>query len=57
MNADGTPGVNVTAKLGFKSDLGLWVGIGALAFGLVVGGIGVALLVSRARARRRSLAA
>ena len=57
MNADGTPGVNVTAKLGFKSDLGLWVGIGALAFGLVVGGIGVALLVSRARARRRSVTA
>lgn len=54
MNADGARSVDVTAQLGFKTDLGLWVGIGALVFGLVVGGIGVALLVSRSRARARS---
>ena len=57
MNADGARGVDVTAQLGFKSDLGLWVGIGALVFGLVVGAIGVVLLVSRSRARARSRAA
>ena len=55
MNADAAPGVDVDAQLGFKTDLGLWVGIGALVFGLVVGAIGVALLVSRARARSRGL--
>ncbi len=54
MNADGAAGVAVTAQLGFKTDLGLWVGIGALVFGLILLGIGVWLLVSRARARARS---
>ena len=57
MNADGARGVDVTAQLGFKSDLGLWVGIGALVFGLVVGAIGVVRLVSRSRARARSRSA
>ena len=54
MNADGSQGVDVTAQLGFKTDLGLWVGIGALVFGLILLVIGVLLLVSRARARARS---
>jgi hypothetical protein len=54
MNADGSQGVDVEAQLAFKTDLGLWVGIGALAFGLVIGAIGVALLVSRARAQARA---
>jgi hypothetical protein len=56
MNADGAAPVDVTARLGLKTDLGLWVGLGALAFGLIVGGIGTGLLVSRAGARRRSMA-
>jgi hypothetical protein len=56
MNADGSAPVDVTARLGLKTDLGLWVGLGALIVGLVLGGIGTALLVSRARARRRSTA-
>ena len=54
MNADGSQGVDVEAQLGFKTDLGLWVGIGALVVGLIVLAIGVLLLVSRARARARS---
>jgi hypothetical protein len=54
MNADGSPGVAVTAQLGFKTDLALWVGIGALVLGLILLAIGVVLLVSRARARARS---
>jgi len=53
MNADGSPVVDVTAQLGLKVDLGLWGGIGALALGLVAAAIGVALLVSRSRARTR----
>ncbi|MGE0026483.1 MAG: hypothetical protein AB7O78_11760 [Thermoleophilia bacterium] len=57
MNADGSPGVGVTARLGFKTDLGLWVGIPALVVGLILLSIGVVLLVSRARARARSRAA
>lgn len=56
MNADGSAPVDVTARLGLKTDLGLWVGLGALIFGLVVAGIGTGLLVSRAGARRRSMA-
>lgn len=54
MNADGSSGVAVTAQLGFKTDLGLWVGIGALVVGLILLSIGVVMLVSRARARARS---
>jgi hypothetical protein len=54
MNADGSPGVAVEAQLGFKTDLALWVGIGALVVGLILLAIGVLLLVSRARARARS---
>jgi hypothetical protein len=54
MNADGSAGVAVTAQLGFKTDLALWVGIGALVVGLILLAIGVVLLVSRSRARARS---
>ncbi|HMN98814.1 MAG TPA: hypothetical protein PKD59_05325 [Miltoncostaeaceae bacterium] len=54
MNADGSPGVDVTAQLGFKTDLGLWVGVIALVVGLIMLSIGVVMLVSRARARARS---
>ena len=49
MRPDAARGLDVTAQLGVRTDLGLWVGIGLLAFGLVLGGIGVALLVSRRR--------
>jgi hypothetical protein len=49
MRPDAARGVDVTAQLGVRTDLGLWVGIGLLAFGLVLGGVGVALLVSRRR--------
>jgi hypothetical protein len=54
MNADGSAGVAVSAQLGFKTDLALWVGIGALVVGLILLAIGVVLLVSRSRARARS---
>lgn len=55
MNADGSAPVDVTARLGLKTDLGLWVGLPALIVGLVAGGVGTGLLVSRAAARRRSM--
>jgi hypothetical protein len=49
MRPDAARGLDVTAQLGVRTDLGLWVGIGLLAFGLILGGIGVALLASRRR--------
>ena len=50
MNATGAPHVNAVVKVGAKTTVVLWVGIGFLIVGLIAGGAGVAMLVSgRAR--------
>lgn len=47
MNADGSRGVHARVQVAAKTSFILWAGLGILAFGLVVGAGGVALLNGR----------
>jgi hypothetical protein len=49
MNADGSAGVRVEARLGVRTDLVLWLGIVALAAGGALAAVGTALIVSGRR--------
>jgi hypothetical protein len=51
MNATGTPRVSADVTLAAKTNVVLWVGIGFLIVGLVLGGGGIAMLVSSRRPR------
>jgi hypothetical protein len=46
MNANDTPHVSAAVKLGAKTNLLLWVGLGFLVVGLIAGGAGGAMLWS-----------
>jgi hypothetical protein len=50
MNATGAPQVSAVVKVGAKTNVVLWVGLGFLLVGLIAGGAGVAMLVSSRRA-------
>ena len=52
MNADGSAGVTVTTRMGARTDLVLWLGVGALALGGALAAGGAALIVSGRRRRR-----
>ena len=45
MNATGAPQVSAVVKVGAKTNVVLWVGLGFLLVGLIAGGAGVAMLV------------
>ncbi len=47
MNASGAPNVGAAVVVGAKTNILLWVGLGLLVLGLICGGAGVAMLVSR----------
>jgi hypothetical protein len=49
MNATGAPQVSAVVKVGAKTNVVLWVGLGFLLVGLIAGGAGVAMLVSSRR--------
>jgi hypothetical protein len=49
MNASGAAGVSAAVVVGAKTNILLWVGLGLLVVGLIVGGAGVVMLVSRVR--------
>ena len=51
MNADGSAGVRVTTRLGARTDVVLWLGIGALVAGGALVGAGT-VLIGRGRRRR-----
>ena len=53
MNADGSAGVRVETRLGVKTDLVLWIAIGALVAGGLLAGTGTALIASGRRGPRR----
>jgi hypothetical protein len=52
MNASGSPNVTAAVKLGAKTNLLLWIGLGLLVLGLICGGAGSAMLLSNRRPRR-----
>jgi hypothetical protein len=51
MNTTGTPRVSATVTLGAKTNAVLWIGLGFLVVGLLLGGGGIAMLVSSGRPR------
>jgi hypothetical protein len=50
MNADGSRGVVADVSVAAKSDLVLWIAIGLLAAGVLLGGLAAFLIVRGARA-------
>lgn len=50
MNADGSAGIRTATRVSLRTDLVIWLGIGAVVAGIALAGTGTALLVS---ARRR----
>ena len=50
MNANGSPNVSAAVTVGAKTNLVLWIGLGLLLLGLILGGAGSAMLL---RSRRR----
>jgi hypothetical protein len=46
MNADGTAHVGAAVKVGAKTNLVLWIGLGLILAGLIAGGAGVAMLAA-----------
>ena len=53
MNADGSAGVRVETGLGVRTNLVLWIGVGALVAGGLLAGAGTALIASGRRGPRR----
>jgi hypothetical protein len=51
MNADGSRGVVADVSVAAKSDLILWVAIGLLAAGLLLGALATLLIVRGSRSR------
>jgi hypothetical protein len=52
MNANGAAPVSATVSVGANTNLVLWVGIGLLVLGLILGGAGTGLLLSSNRSAR-----
>jgi hypothetical protein len=46
MNASGAPNIRAAVVLGAQTNILLWAGLGLLVLGLILGGAGVAMLVS-----------
>jgi hypothetical protein len=51
MNASAAPRVGAAVKVGAKTNLVLWIGLGLLVLGLIAGGAGAAMLVVASRPR------
>jgi hypothetical protein len=49
MNANGSPNVNAAVRVGAKTSLVLWIGLGLMLLGLICGGTGTAMLLSSRR--------
>ena len=47
MNADGSAGIRTATRVSLRTDLVIWLGIGALVAGIALAGTGTALLVGR----------
>lgn len=55
MNASGAANISAAVSVGVKTNLVLWVGIGLLVVGLILGGAGTAMILAGRRPRRAAV--